>query len=134
LDAQWSNGVGHPVDNSGTKRLNQGEGQHRHDEDGEKRQPDDAPDATHDVRCANPLRSPTGFPLPYPEDAIEESTVPGQRNDQRFVESVAAAAAEVPDRIIAFAALAADQVARMSPGRRLEAAGGGPGARDRRRD
>src|SRR5207245_11509431 len=68
------------------------------------------------------------------EEQVEESTVPRQANRDRLVQRVAAAAAEVPDRVVALAALAADEVARVPAGRRFHRARRLAWAGNRRRD
>jgi len=56
---------------------------------------------------------------PPAEQAVGEPAIPGQLDGDGFVKRVAAAAAEVSLRIVALAALAADEIARPPAGRRL---------------
>src|SRR5207245_5367872 len=134
--ANRGDGGGHPVDNGGVEAGDQQEGQDADHDQGHDGEPDDAPDQAHHVRRADPMRPPARFAGPDAEDFVEETAIPGEPDRQRLVERIAAAPAEMADRVVALAALAANQVTWMTPRGGLEGArrrarpGGGGGHRD----
>src|ERR1700694_3475586 len=79
------------------------------------------------------MRPPAGFARPDAEDSVEETAVPGQPDGERLVERITAAAAEMAHRVVALAALAADQVTSVAPSRSLERARRRTGPGDSRR-
>src|SRR2546430_15765809 len=83
------------------------------------------------------MRPPACFTGADAEEPAEEATVPWQADRDRLVQRVAAPAAEVADRVVPFAALAADEVAGMPASRRFHRARRrarpGHGRRDGRR-
>ena len=127
-------GRGGAIDHQAVERRNEQEREHRDDDDGADRQADDPPDHAHDVGRTHPMGSPARLPGPHPEDAVEESPVPGQPDDERLVERITASAAEVANRIVSLAALPADEVAGMPTRGRLHDSRTRPRARHRRRD
>src|SRR5256885_5581417 len=80
------------------------------------------------------MRPAAGFTGADAGEPAEEAAVPRQADRDRLVQRVAAPAAEMPDRVIALTALAADEVAGMAAGRRFHRAGRLTWAGDRRRD
>src|SRR5207302_4923899 len=114
--AHGREGRGGTIHHQVVERRNKEERQQSHDDDGANRETDDPPHHAHYVGRTDAVRSPAGFPGPHADDAVEEPAVPGQPDNQRLVERVAAASTEVSNRIVALPALPADQVARMPPG------------------
>src|SRR5256885_17111184 len=80
------------------------------------------------------MRPAAGFTGADAGEPAEEAAVPRQADRDRLVQRVAAPAAEMPDRVIALTALAADEVAGMAAGRRFHCAGRLTWACKRRRD
>src|SRR5207253_7920587 len=68
------------------------------------------------------MRPPAGFTGADAEEPAEETAVPRQADRDRLIQRVAAPAAEMPDRIVALTALAADEVAGVAAGRRFHRA------------
>src|SRR2546430_16386907 len=68
------------------------------------------------------MRPPAGFTGADAEEPAEETAVPRQADRDRLIQRVAASAAEMPDRIVALTALAADEVAGVAAGRRFHRA------------
>jgi len=93
-------------------------------------QPNNPHEHASDVWRADAAWAPTRFAGVTANQAIQHAAVPRKLDRDRLIELVAATAAEMAGRVVAFTALTADQVAWLAPGRVLER----PRARSRPRD
>ena len=117
------------VEGRNEKKGEDSNGEHRYNRDS-----DDSHDPAHDIGRTDASRPPTRLSGADAEEPVEEPAVPGQPHGDRLIEGVPAAPAEMSCRIVAFAALAADEIARLAAGGRLHGARAGPRAGHGRRD
>src|SRR5438874_1288439 len=119
------------------KRRNEQKGEDSNREQRHNGDADDAHDAADDVGRTDAPRPPPRLPRADAEQPVEEPAVPGHPHGDRLIEGVPAAPAEMSCRIVAFAALPADEIAWMAAGGRLHGPRARPrashGRRDRRR-
>src|SRR5438270_10021561 len=116
------------------KRRYQQKREQPYDDDRADGESEDSPHHAQHVGRPHALRPPAGLSGSNAEEAIEEPAVPGQPDSDRLIERVAAAPAEVSRRVVAFAALPADEVARLAARGRFHGARARPGAGHDRSD